>query len=209
VPGVIGRREARASVERIIDYTVTSLSQGSFDYVSFYAPTFTLNRSWVVELCDRINLIGESIRWKCCTTLQHLDEELIQKMGEAGCVRISVGLETLEDRALEALPAAKKRGAGLLQNVAGWCLEAGIELNCFVVLGLPHTSARGSADSIRAVHELGARTRPTIYADWSGMRPGLSEGELVRFNRQILPDDFDGNPAEREQLYRLLVGLDG
>lgn len=205
VPSVFGTREARIGVQSVLDYVETCLRQAPFDYISFYAPTFTLNRRWVIDLCDRITTQLGPIKWKCCTTLHHLDEELVQTMGEAGCIRISVGLETLEESSLSALPPAKKRGARQLENAARWCKSSGIELNCFVIIGLPHTTPYGTAQSIQTVHELGARIRPTMYTNWEGMLPGLSESQLVRFNRQILPASHEMDACQRAEAYRLLT----
>jgi anaerobic magnesium-protoporphyrin IX monomethyl ester cyclase len=206
VPGVFGNREIRIDVQRALNYIQTCFGMGSFDYISFYAPTFTLDRRWVIDLCDQITRQFKPMRWKCCTTLHHLDEDLIRRMGSAGCTRISVGLETLEVSSLDLLPIPKKRGASHLADIAQWCTEAGIELNCFIVIGLPNSTLTGTAESIRAVRQIGARVRPTIYTDWNNMLPGLSEAQLARFNRHILPSGFNMDPGERKKLYRLLTG---
>lgn len=208
VPGVFGRRETRMDVSRVLDHTEACFRRAKFDYISFYAPTFTLDRRWVMELCTRIRKQLGYVRWKCCTTLSHLDEELVLAMGRAGCVRISVGLETLEEPGLRALPSAKERGARRLADVARWCTGAGIELNCFVIIGLPHTTAAGSEASIQAVHDLGARTRPTLYTDWRDLAPGLPESALVRVNRQVFPPGRRVGADERAHYYRLLVEID-
>lgn len=205
VPRAFGTREARLGVQKVLDYIEFCLHQASFDYISFYAPTFTLNRRWVTDLCDQITARLGPIKWKCCTTLHHLDEDLVHTMGEAGCVRISVGLETLEESSLSALPPVKKRGARQLEDAARWCTISGIELNCFVIIGLPRTTVYGTAKSIQTVHELGARARPTMYTDWAEMLPGLSESQLVRCNRQILSPTHEMDARQRASAYRLLT----
>jgi anaerobic magnesium-protoporphyrin IX monomethyl ester cyclase len=208
VPVVFGRRETRIDVSRVLGYAEACFRQATFDYISFYAPTFTLDRRWVMELCVRIGKRLGRVRWKCCTTLSHLDEQLVLEMGRAGCVRISVGLETLEEPGLRALPSAKERGAQRLADVVRWCTEAGIELNCFVIIGLPQTTASGTEATIRAVHDLGARTRPALYTDWRELTPGLPEYALVRVNRQVFSPWRRVGPDERAHYYRLLVGID-
>ena len=205
VPVVFGLREKRLSVEATIGYIDRCFTDAHFDYVSFYAPTFTLDRGWVIELCERLQDRKTPTAWKCCTTLRHLDRELVAAMGASGCVRISVGLETLEPRGLELLPVAKAKGATRLQDVVTWCRDAGIELNCFVVVGLPGTTMADAVGTLRQLQDLGARARPTLYTDWQAMRPGADETELVLCNRHILPDSALLDEHERALAHRLAI----
>jgi radical SAM superfamily enzyme YgiQ (UPF0313 family) len=108
VPTMQGLRERRVSVERVTEYIQASVAAAPFEYVAFYAPTFTLNRKWVIELCRSMLEHDVRIPWKCATTAYHLDEELMGRMAAAGCVRISIGVETLEEDAATALPHPKQ-----------------------------------------------------------------------------------------------------
>jgi radical SAM superfamily enzyme YgiQ (UPF0313 family) len=187
VPAIQGSRERRLSVDRTVRYIRDAFAAAPFEYVSFYAPTFTLNRRWVVELCDALE--PDRVPWKCVTTLAHLAEPLVARMGRAGCVRISVGLETLAGGGARSLPIIKQDVEAQLRAVAGWCRAAGIELNCFVILGLPGDSPEGVDYTIRVVTALGARVRPTIYTDYQKITAAMAPFEVAQFNRQLLTPD--------------------
>lgn len=101
---IFGKRERRLTVDRTLEYIDRSFSAAPFEYVAFYAPTFTLDRKWTMELCERLAERGSPYPWKCATTMHHLDEEMVRAMGKAGCIRISVGLETLDPEGHGALP---------------------------------------------------------------------------------------------------------
>src|SRR5690606_22243135 len=101
-------------------------------------------------------------RWKCTTTPRHLTEDLIREMGKAGCRRISIGLETLDAAGQVPLPRLKHVGEVSLENLAAWCRAASIQLNCFVVLGLPGSTPAGDCRTVAKVQALGARVRPTM-----------------------------------------------
>ena len=150
-----------------------------------YAPTFTLNKRWVMEFSDRLIELGSKYPWKCVTTIFHLTEELIQKMAESGCVRISVGVETLDPGAKESLPKIKQNSEKALLNIADWCLKYGVELNCFVILGLPGESLDGARYTINLIREKKGRVRPTIYTPYHLLREDMSEEEVSSFNRQL------------------------
>lgn len=206
VPSLQGRRERRLPVGRTLAYIDEAFAALPFEYVSFYAPTFTLKRDWVVELCERLQARAAPYPWKCVTTMHHLDAALVAQMGAAGCVRISVGLETLDPGGHDALPRMKRTGPARLEELAGWCAAAAVELNCFVILGLPGTSAEGARQTVAEVRRLGARVRPTVYAPIEQLREDMNEAEVAAMNRQLFVDEIGRDDALC--LYGLLYGVE-
>ncbi|MEE1782941.1 B12-binding domain-containing radical SAM protein [Streptomyces sp. SP17BM10] len=188
VPPMQGLRERRLTVERTVDYIRDSFTRLPFEYVAFYAPTFTLNRGWVLDLCTALEAEPRHYPWKCATTLHHLDEELVARMAAAGCIRISVGVETFEENAEPGLPRVKRRAETRTEEVARWCRAHGIELNCFVIVGLPGTTPEGARHTMAAVKDLGARVRPTLYTPYEQMRADMTEAQLSAYNRQTFVD---------------------
>jgi hypothetical protein len=207
VPPMQGLRERRMTVDRAIGYVTTSFAEHPFEYVAFYAPTFTLQRRWVRELCDRFRELPRRYPWKCATTLHHLDENLVAQMGAAGCVRISVGVETFDLAAAGQLPKVKRDAGSRFEQVLGWCDRAGIELNCFVIVGLPGTNPETAAATIAAIQASGARVRPTLYTPYELMRPDMSERDLSAFNRQTFVDPAVAN-GHPEHFLRFIFGGD-
>jgi anaerobic magnesium-protoporphyrin IX monomethyl ester cyclase len=189
VPWMQGRRERRLSVERVVAYVDEAHALLPFEYVSFYAPTFTLSAEWVRALCARWISAGSPYRWKCTTTLHHLDDALLRTMADAGCVRVSVGVETLEVEAARSLPKAKRSGADLLEVVARACRTAGIELNCFVMLGMPGSTPEGDAATVARIRALAARVRPVLFTAYERLGAEASIEQAGEYNRQIHPDD--------------------
>jgi len=201
---VFGRNERRLPVDRVSAYIEESFATAPFEYVAFYAPTFTLDRPWVLELCDRLINAGSRYPWKCATTMHHLDEELVLHMGASGCIRISVGLETLDTNGQDLLPRAKRKSECDLEALASWCATAGTELNCFVIVGLPGTTVAGAQRTIEKVQQLGARARPTVYCPIELMRPDMAEHEISAFNRQLF---VEGTHAETPEQLHVAYGL--
>lgn len=205
---VFGLRERRLSVPATLDYIDTCFAVAPFEYVAFYAPTFTLNRTWVRDLAETLSHRPERLRWKCSTTVHHLDENLVALMGESGCVRISVGLETLEPAGHGALPRSKQIQEDRFRDLGRWCAAAGIELNAFVIVGLPGTSAAGVARTREVTREIGARFRPTVYTPFHHMNPAMRTEEISRFNRQMLPPEVVTEDIDPVTLYRFVFGVD-
>ncbi|WGD37593.1 radical SAM protein [Lysinibacter sp. HNR] len=208
VPTVQGLRDRRLSAKRIVDYIETAVETRPFDYVSFYAPTFTFDRKWTLEFCAEMERSSCNLPWKCATAIPHLDAELMKRMAESGCVRISVGLETLEPGGLETLPRKKRTEIMRFEELNNNAHEFGIELNFFIMVGLPGTTLEGTRATVKAAQEVGARVRPTVYADLDELRRCQHKEDLWRFNRQLL--GFSSNERSNKQYpwYEFFFGVD-
>jgi anaerobic magnesium-protoporphyrin IX monomethyl ester cyclase len=192
---------ARNSVERTVAYIEESFDRDPFEYVAFYAPTFTLNRRWVRELCAALRAKGSPYPWKCATTISHLPLDLLEDMAAAGCVRVSVGLETLEPDAQGNLPPQKHIGVERFQELAGACTRLGVELNCFVIAGLPGTTPLGVERTVAEIRSIGGRTRPTMYANIDRLRTATTLEDAALYNRHLLhPVDSDEHEPDLHEL---------
>jgi hypothetical protein len=191
-----GLKERRLPVSQVVDYIRRSRERLRFDYVAMYAPTFTLRRKWVLDLCDELIGLG-GVTWKCTTTLDHLDEALLARMAASGCTRVSIGIETLEPAAQSRLPRAKQFPAERFDALAERCVDLGVELNCFVILGLPGSTVDGALATAEHVRARGARLRPTFYAPYHEMRSDMNEGEIARYNRQLPPAHLSSDDVSR------------
>jgi hypothetical protein len=156
-------------------------------------------------------MIEQDIRipWKCATTAYHLDEELMERMAAAGCVRISIGVETLEEDAATTLPHAKQSPTTSLDNVASWSQRYGIELNCFVIIGLPGTTVAGTRATIQRIAQAGARARPTLYTPYHLMNGAMTEREVSAFNRHLFVASGARDDEETLALLDFIFGDDG
>ncbi len=210
VPTMQGLRERRLTVERTLDYIRASFAAHPFEYVAFYAPTFTLDKRWVRQLCAALAAEPRRYPWKCATTMFHLDEDLVRRMGAAGCVRISVGVETFEEEGADGLPRLKRAARDRFEQVAGWCAAAGVELNCFLIVGLPGTTPEGTRRAMREIAAAGARVRPSLYTPYDRMRADMTEREMSAFNRQLFvdPDEIRATGHDPVEFLELLFGAD-
>jgi len=206
VPLVQGYRDRRVPVAAVGAYLEQALAVRPFDYLSFYAPTFTLDRAWTVELTSMLTNSPARLPWKCATAMSCLDEDLLGLMAKSGCIRISVGLETLEPAGLDTLPRRKRSGLENFDRLNEAAAAAGIEMNYFVILGLPGTTTEGGQATLDAIAKAGGRARPTVYASLDRLRGCARKEDLWRFNRQLFDDDRPA--AERDGWYSLFFGPD-
>lgn len=65
--------------------------------------TFTVNKKRVLDLCNEIIKRKLKINWSCRSRVDAIDEEIMSRMKEAGCSRISFGVESASDEVLKQL----------------------------------------------------------------------------------------------------------
>lgn len=82
---------------RDIDQLVQYLDNNKKLFKSVYldSSTFTFNKRWVIEFCEKLSKCSDILPWKTCTRLDCLDEEVIRYMAKANCKRISIGVESI------------------------------------------------------------------------------------------------------------------
>ncbi|CAQ82726.1 MULTISPECIES: B12-binding domain-containing radical SAM protein [Photorhabdus] len=208
VPAMQGNKDRRVTVDCTLNYIQDTFSRQPFDYVTFYAPTFTLNKQWVIELCQQIEEREMSIPWKCVTTLSFLNERLIKAMARAHCIRISLGVETIESNvAKNNLPKIKIDAYNKLGKISRICQENNIELNCFIMMGMPGDSIEGLKNTIKYIHDNNARYRPTIYTSYAEITDDMQLFDVSLFNRQLFANR-NYNDIDEIEYYRLFHGFE-
>jgi radical SAM superfamily enzyme YgiQ (UPF0313 family) len=103
--------------------------------VHMYADLFTVNREQVMGLCDLMIKEKIDIKWMCNSRVDYVDEEMLQRMAQAGNWLISWGIES---GSKEVLKRARK-GYRMEQapQALGWAKKAGIKNWGYFIIGLP------------------------------------------------------------------------
>ena len=107
--------------------------------IDFVDDALTVNKKRLIEICDKLILENLPIEWVCASRIDFLDKELIFKMKDAGCVMISLGVESCIP---ETLKRTKKTGNAKwyiehTDEVLKWCQEAGIRAGVNTLVGFP------------------------------------------------------------------------
>ena len=74
-------------------------------HVNIYDDLFTLNRSRVMELCERLTAKPLGVDFNCAVRIGHTDEELLKAIKAAGGLMVSIGVESGDPDLLRALKA--------------------------------------------------------------------------------------------------------
>lgn len=97
--------------------------------------TFGLNRQWLELWCDEVIHHNLQIPFKCMTRLDLINQEMIQKLKNAGCYQINLGVESGSQRILDAMK--KRTQVNQIRSASRIIQNAGIGLGYFVMFGYP------------------------------------------------------------------------
>jgi anaerobic magnesium-protoporphyrin IX monomethyl ester cyclase len=108
-------------------------------HIHFIDDAFTVNQKRLIELCDLFINAKLPIEWICATRIDFLDKEIIMKMKEAGCVMISLGIESYIPEALIKMKKTANPQWYIqhADNILKWCWEAKIRAGVNILTGFP------------------------------------------------------------------------
>ncbi len=95
-----GKKYRERSVESVIKEIEYAKSFGIKNFF-FFVETFTLNKKFVLKLCDEIIKRNLRISWFCNSRVDTVDMEMLEKMKKAGCWMVSFGIESSSQRTLD------------------------------------------------------------------------------------------------------------
>lgn len=93
---VFGSKVRRRNARLVIDEIKSVISDYNIRHFIFLDDTLTLDRNYILEICDMIEREKLLITFEGSTRANLVDGELISRMAKAGLIRLSFGLETVD-----------------------------------------------------------------------------------------------------------------
>lgn len=182
IPNIQGIKERRRDKKSILNFIETSMNKFGFDYVSFFSPSFTLDKEYVIRFCKEIKNRKLNFKWKCVTHINCIDEQLIKIMAESGCFRIGFGIETLEKSAQNNIK--KHIEEKQVERTIKICIKNNIEPLCFIMKGIPGQTEKGLDYAIEKIKSLGGKVRTSNYIPFQEINDNMREEEIISFNKK-------------------------
>jgi anaerobic magnesium-protoporphyrin IX monomethyl ester cyclase len=122
------------------------------DEVTFYDDTFAVDRSRVVDICNRLISGNYRLKWDMRTRVDLVDAELLKLLRRAGCKQIRYGVEASSDEIM------KRIGKGITiqraTDAIQWTREAGIQSMTYFIIGSPGETPEDWEQTIRFAQKL-------------------------------------------------------
>jgi radical SAM superfamily enzyme YgiQ (UPF0313 family) len=146
---------------------------------------FTVNRHKVREFCDAV--AGHGHRWRVSARADCVDEELLTRMADAGCVGLYLGVET-GSRRMQKL-VAKRLDLDLVEPVLDVCERLGIETTASFITGYPEESPEDQDDTLAMLGDCFTRPAGTCIPQLHILTPEPGTALFERFGTRM---EFDG-----------------
>ncbi len=154
---------------------------------------FTVDRRRVIAFCDAMRRAGAGLRWSCSARTDCVDEALLERMAEAGCVGLFFGIESgapglqrrmgkhldLEEARRHVASAARRGFATTVSMIIGFPEETPDELRESASFVMDAAREDGAEPQVHLLAPLAGtplahrcrdrlRLDPEIYSDASG-----------------------------------------
>lgn len=186
VKTMMGRRVRYRPVERVIENMRHLTDNFGAQGFAFQDSTFTTNKRWVMEFCDKYKKSKINKPWLAYSRVDTITKELIYEMKDAGCWCLSYGIESGNQKTLDLL----EKRTTIEQNLqaAKWTLEAGIMLQASYIICLPGEDENDAHTTYRFAKEVGAHIArfflPTPY-------PKTKLYEICKNDYPAVPEPHD------------------
>ncbi len=186
---LFGSKVRRRSIEHVMTELEMVVNEMGIKHIYFIDDTLTLDRKFIINLCDEIERRGLKFTFEGSTRANLWDEELVRRMKECGLIRISFGLETADPEVRKAIrkevPLESYTESNRLNH------KLGIETINSVMLGLPgedRAAIKRTIDFLCKSKDI-QHTTYGIAMPYPGteMRKMAEEG---RCGLKLLEDDF-------------------
>ena len=118
----------------------------------FHGDTFTINKRWLLDLCQGIVDAGLDIHWGCNSRVDTIDDERAAAMKRAGCWVVAFGIESGDQEMLDRMK--KNATLGQAREAVATCKRNGLRTHAFMVIGLPWETKETLERTYRFLREL-------------------------------------------------------
>jgi len=172
------------SVEYTLDMLERTVEAG-VPLVAVKDDTFTSNRKRARQICDGILERGLKMLWTCDTRVDALDEPTLAAMRRAGCVRLSLGIETPVPEILEKIK--KRQDPESILEITRVAQKYGFLIRYYMMAGNRGETWDTFQQSLDFVRE--ARPNQFLYSPLA-VYPGTEEWTILQRDHGVPVDIF-------------------
>lgn len=184
-PVMWGKKVRKRSPENIIG-ELKELKKIGVNNIIFHSDTFTLDKKWTLELCQKIIDEKLNIRWIANSRANSVDREILSLMKKAGCWMIAYGFESASQEILDR--AKKEITIEQIRNAAKWTDEEKIKIWGYFIIGLPGETTETINQTISLAKEL-----PLYIANFAigSPYPGTEFFQIAKANKWLLTEEWE------------------
>jgi anaerobic magnesium-protoporphyrin IX monomethyl ester cyclase len=175
VPQMAGNRFRVRSPKNVVDELEWLRDAYGAAVFTFQDETFTYDKKRALEICGEIKKRNIAVPWDCQSRVDQISRELLTEMRDANCQLISFGVESGNQKILDAM----KKRTTIEQNEKAVRLakEVGISVAISVIIGYPGETMETLEQTLDFIR----RTEPDdAYLSLATPYPGTELYDLVK-----------------------------
>lgn len=133
--GVYGDKWRKRSPKNVVEELIEIRKKYGIKEVWFRDDLFLLDKKRIMEICEGIIKNKLDLSWSCQVRVDNIDYETLNKMKQAGCYTLSLGIESASQNILNNI----KKGINLdkVVNAVNLCKKLGIRTRGYFIIGFP------------------------------------------------------------------------
>lgn len=112
-----------------------ALCAQGYEEIHIFDDAFNIRKDRVIELCNELQKRRIRVKWSVRARVNPWDREMMQAVKEQGCVRIHVGVESLDDATLRYMK--KRQSVKEIMTFFSMCNDVGIDTLAYFIIGFP------------------------------------------------------------------------
>lgn len=120
-------------VDQVLDEMQLLVDRHKIKEINFVVETLTLNRDFIVKLCEGILKRDIKVKWQGPTRVDCVDRDLLRLMAKAGCRQLRYGIESGNQEILNLMN--KKITLGMIEEALAATRKAKIRTVGYFILG--------------------------------------------------------------------------
>lgn len=161
-----------------------------FQGFNFWDDTLTIFKDHVMSICQEIIDRRMKIKWYARARVNTVDQEIIENMKKAGCIRISFGIESGSPRILKTIK--KNILLDQARKVINLCSREGLITSLNFIVNLPTQTITDLGMTVDLIKEFNKITNISANYGFGLIYPGTAMEQFAKENK-ILDADFSWN----------------
>ncbi len=179
------RKTRYRALESVMEEIKSVISKYHTTEFNFCDDSFTLNRDRALKLCGLLKKLKPRITWWCTTRVDLLDDELVREMKAAGCISVSIGVESGSPGMLENMH--KDITIEKIRNAAMLFDKHKLRYEAYFLIGFPEETKKDIEETFNFMKSLKrGRVCFSIFTPY----PGTDQYDIAR-KHNLIPENPD------------------
>lgn len=179
-----GRKYRLKSPSRLCDELDYLNQEFGISHFGLMHDLFTVSRAKVRAFCDEVE--GRGYTWSCSARMDCVDDELLERMHDAGCRAIYYGVETGSARMQKIVE--KNQDLSLFTPILDVTQRLGMAATASFITGYPQEEQADQDDTLDMIGSCFGRPQETLRVDLHLLTPEPGTGLISKFADSLAYD---------------------